>query len=290
MGNTSLKSKFTFSIVVIYVIVGLLTFIAFKFATDKVIEKLGINFVKKQALLEKNKALSLIHREVALSLKLIDSPLIRKWAQDEDNAELKNLALQELESYRTAFRDRSFFFIIDKSGHYYFNNAGNEFKNKKLRYTLQEDNPNDKWYFNTMKNVENFALNLDYDIPLKVTKVWINAVVRDENNKKIGLGGSGFELTDLINTLIYSKEEGVSTVFISRDGSLEAHENPKYMEHNSNIRGNMKKVTIYDLMSDDTEKSALNNALKRIEGGTNEVETIFMTVEGKKYLAGISFI
>ena len=290
MGNTSLKSKFTFSIVVIYVIVGLLTFIAFKFATDKVIEKLGINFVKKQALLEKNKALSLIHREVALSLKLIDSPLIRKWAQDEDNAELKNLALQELESYRTAFRDRSFFFIIDKSGHYYFNNAGNEFKNKKLRYTLQEDNPNDKWYFNTMKNVENFALNLDYDIPLKVTKVWINAVVRDENNKKIGLGGSGFELTDLINTLIYSKEEGVSTVFISRDGSLEAHENPKYMEHNSNIRGNMKKVTIYDLMPDDTEKSALNNALKRIEGGTNEVETIFMTVEGKKYLAGISFI
>ncbi|MBI5748360.1 MAG: response regulator, partial [Nitrospinae bacterium] len=290
MRNTSLKSKFTFSIVAIYVIVGLLTFIAFKFATDKVIEKLGINFVKKQALLEKNKALSLIHREVALSLKLIDSPLIRKWAQNEDNAELKNLALQELESYRTAFRDRSFFFIIDKSKHYYFNNAGNEFKNKELRHTLQEDNPNDNWYFNAMKNVESFALNLDYDNSLKVTKVWINAAVRDENNKKIGLGGSGFELTDFINTLIYSVEEGVSTVFISRDGSLEAHENPKYMEHNSNIRGDMKKITIYDLMPDDTEKSALNNALKRIEGGTNEVETIFITVEGKKYLAGISFI
>ena len=290
MRNTSLKSKFTFSIVAIYVIVGLLTFIAFKFATDKVIEKFGIAFVKKQALLEKNKAISLIHREVALSLKLVDSPLIRKWAQDEDNAGLKSLALQELESYRTAFRDRSFFFIIGKSGHYYFNNAKDEFKNKELRYTLQEDNPNDKWYFNTMKNVESFALNLDYDVSLKVTKVWINAIVRGEDNKKIGLGGSGFDITDFINTLIYSKEEGVSTVFINKDGSLEAHENPKYMEHNSNIRGDMKKITIYGLMPNDTEKSAFSEILKRVEGGTNEVEILFMTVEGKEYLAGVSFI
>ncbi len=290
MRNKSLKSKFTFSIIAIYVIVGLLTFIAFKFATDRVIEKFGINFVKKQALLEKNRALSLIQREIALSLKLADSPLIKKWAQDEDNAEIKSLALPELESYRTAFRDRSFFFIIAKSGHYYFNNAKDEFKNNELRYALREDNPNDKWYFNTMKNVEGFALNLDYDAPLKVTKVWINAIVRGENNEKIGLGGSGFDITDFINTLIYSKEEGVATIFISRDGSLEAHENPKYMEHNSNIRGDMKKITIYDIMSDDAEKSALGDALKRLEGGTNEVETLFITVEGKSYLAGVSFI
>ena len=211
-GRLGLRTKFLSAAIVLYVLIGLLTFFAFRFALHKVEEDFGTQLVKRESLLVKNKTLSFIRAEVVLSSQMVDSPVLKLWAQNENDPTLKALALQELESYRKNFRDRSMFFIIDHSGNYYFNNAANEFKNRELRYTLNPENINDQWYFTTMKKVENFALNVDYDNHLNVTKVWINTIVRGNDAKKVALAGTGFELTDFINALVHSNEEGLTTV------------------------------------------------------------------------------
>ena len=288
--HIGLRTKFIFAAILLYVVIGVLTFFAFRFAIHKVVTDFGAQLVKKQSLLVKNKTLSLIRAEVVLSTQMVDSPVLKLWAQNEDDATLKTLALQELESYRTNFRDKSVFFIISQSGDYYFNNATNEFKNRELRYTLNPSNLNDQWYFTTMKKVDNFALNVDYDNHLKITKVWINTVVRGDKFRKIGLAGTGFELTDFINTLVHSHEPGLTTVLIDSEGGIEGHPDDRYMKHNSNLRGAMKKITIYDLMRDTTDQKHLSEAIKRIEMRSSETEVVFVSVEGRPYLAGVSQI
>ena len=81
---------------------------------------------------EKNRITNPIEREIALSQKLVDTPILKKWAQNESDKELKGMALAELESYRKHFQDKSYFFIVDESKNYYFNNKNNEYENKYL--------------------------------------------------------------------------------------------------------------------------------------------------------------
>ena len=261
-----------------------------RYAVYRVVEDFGINFVKKQSLVVKNKTLSLIRTEVALSFQLVESPVIKQWALNEEHEATRRLALQELESYRKSFKDRSVFFIVDRSKNYYFNNAANEFYGRELRYKLNRANVNDQWYFTTMKNVNDFALNVDYDNHLKVTKVWINTIVKGEDQSKIGLGGTGFELTDFINNLVRSDEEGLSTVLVDKNGGIEGHPNSKYVRHNSNLRGPMKKITIFDLMSEPVEHSQLKEIFRKISTDVSESEALFLNVEGHSYLAGVSRI
>jgi diguanylate cyclase (GGDEF)-like protein len=285
-----IRTKFALAAIVVYVGIGILTFFAYRYAVYRVAEDFGVNLVKKQSLLVMNKTLSLIRREVALSFQLVDSPVLKQWALNEQDERLRTIALQELESYRKSFKDNSFFFIVDRSKNYYFNNSAGEFKGRELRYTLNGANVNDQWYFTTMKNVSDFAMNVDYDNHLKVTKVWINTIVKGENQSKIGLGGTGFELTHFINELVHSREEGLSTILVDADGGIQGHENPDYVRHNSNLRGEMKEIKIYELMSQTEEHSQLNEVFARLTANPSEAEALFLIVEGHSYLAGISRI
>lgn len=285
-----IRTKFSVTAVALYIAIAVLTALAFRYAVLRIVEDFGTNLVKKQSLLVKNKTLSLIRREVALSFQLVDSPVLKQWALKETDEALKSIALQELESYRKSFRDRSFFFIVTRSGNYYFNNSADEFKGSELRYTLKRSNINDQWYFETMEKVDDFALNVDYDNHLKVTKVWINTVVKAEDQSKIGLGGTGFELTEFINELVTTREEGFSTVLVGANGGIQGHPNPEYLRHNSNLRGPMKQITIYDLMTEPEERSRLRNVLSRLNTNSSDAEALFLTVEGHSYLAGVSRI
>lgn len=290
MGIRGLQYKFGLIIALTYLAIGAATLVASRFAIDRVLHYLGTTFAVKQALLEKTKILSEIQRDLSLSLKLAHSPLLRRWAAQENDPALKSLALAELESYRTLFRDKSWFFIIDASRHYYFNDAGAHYTGKELRFSLDEADRNDAWYFRTMREVDSYALNMDFDNALNVTKVWFNVVIRDDAGRKIGIGGSGIDISKFLDRIVHSDERGVSTVLISRDGTIEAHQEKRYMEHNSRVRGGEKKITIYDLMESAREKALLRSAVERLTTGENEAEPFEITLAGKRCLAALAYL
>lgn len=290
MIRSSLKLKFAATIAVAYLVVGTLTYLALDLVTGKVVRTLSTRFAVKQALLEKSKLMSTLQRDLSLSLRMADSPLLRRWALDEDNAGLKRLAREELEGYRTSFRGKSAFFIIDRSRHYYFNDGTALLPYDRPAYTLDPGNVNDAWYFRVMRHVGSFELNVDYDNHLDQTKVWFNVVMKDSAGRKVALAGSGIDITEFINDVVHSNENGVETILISRDGSIEGHRDKRYVFHNSKIRNNDKKTTIYDLITDEADRQTLRKAIETLSSGTRETETCYLTLQGRRYLAAMAHL
>ncbi|GFE60145.1 SpoIIE family protein phosphatase [Geobacter sp. AOG2] len=285
----SIRSKFIVVIVLVYLVIGSVTMFAFYTGSNRIIDVFAQRFATKEALLEKNKILSIIDREVVLARKMADDPVLKRWAVAENNPQAKREALEQLESYRRSFRDHSCNITLNSSRTYYMF-TGEGVPGRPATTVLHADNPADKWYFATMRNVDDFALNLDYDRLIKKSKVWINAIVRGAGGEKLGIASSGIDITDFLNKIVYSKEQGLSTILIDGSGIVQAHEDRKIVEHNANERDEGKKVTIYRLMDDPRKQEQMRTAIATLSSQKSEVVAFPARFGGKKYLAAVSFM
>ena len=109
----SLRGKFVLLMAMAYIVTIVLTLLAFNSVSSSITRTLGVHFAEKQVLYEKARIRAPILKEIALSRKLSDSPMLQTWAQNESDATLKAQALLELESFRQSFQDGSFFYVID---------------------------------------------------------------------------------------------------------------------------------------------------------------------------------
>jgi sigma-B regulation protein RsbU (phosphoserine phosphatase) len=272
---------------VAYVAIGVVTVIGFLLSAQSLNLVFASRFARTQALLAKNKILSRIDREVALAQKLADDPIVRLWAVDEDNQRVKTLAMDQLESYRRSFADHSYFFAPLASLHYYIHNSSSRDDTVQVT-TLSPTLPADRWYFDTLKSVESFALNVDYDRLIEATKVWINVILRNDGGQKIGIGGTGIDITDFLKTILEPAESNAITILVDRAGVIQAHPNAAYVLRNAEAKGGSAKLTAFDLIADRREADWLRGAISDLSEGRAEVLSTAMTVEGKRYLAALS--
>ncbi len=290
MNRNSLKFRFALAVAVAYSVVGLFTFLSFHYLTEKLVDSLGARFAAKQALLEKSRLMSAIRRDLSLSLKMADSPLLVRWVLDENNKELKEAAAEELESYRQSLEGKSIFIALNQSGHYYFTDGSEARALEKPRYTLDPDNINDSWYYRSMRDVDDFELNVDYDNHLDMNKIWFNVVIKDDAGNKLGLAGGGMDISSFIEQIVHSEEPGVETILFGRQGTVEAHRDSKYVMHNSKVRGDVKKITVYDLMNGVPDASRLKDAVHSLDSGNRDVITLHLTLEDRRRLAALSHL
>ncbi len=289
MISTSLKTRFSLSIVAIYILLGTITFIAIHISTQKIINSLGTRFAIKQALLEKSKLMSQIQRDLTLSLKMANSPLVQRWVEHEENPELKKQVIAELESYRQSFEGKGLFIAIASSGNYYFGD-GQPTDFTVPKYTLNADNKNDAWFYRTITDVDSFQLNIDYDNHLNLNKIWYNVVIRDAANRKIGLGGSGVDITSFISQVVDIDEPGIETILFSSGGTIEGHKDRNYVIHNSKVRGDEKKFTIFDLLDFEADRNKTKTAIDQLSQSQSEVEDLSLSLQGQQYLAAIAYM
>lgn len=290
MKGRNLRYRFTATIIAVYALLGILTWFAFQTVTNKIVRSIGAKFAAKEALLEKSRMLSSIQSDLSLSLKMANSPMLQRWALDENNAELKGLALAELESFRSSFKGNSIFFIVHSSLHYYFSDGTDKDALEKPSYTLNAGNTNDQWYFRAMRDVDDYALNVDYDNHLDVTKVWFNVMIKDDGARKIGLCGSAIDISQFIDKIVNSTDKGIQTILISADGAIEGHRNKEHVLRNSRVRGTQKKMTVYDLMANPADHDTLEQAIQALASGQDEVRMAHLTIEGKRYLTAMSHL
>ena len=159
-GPARLRGTFALAIAVSYLVVASLTFVAFVLSARSLMTGFATRFAATQALLEKNRILSRIDREVALAQKLVDDPVLVRWAKAEEDRAVKALAMQELESYRRVFAAHSYFLALDRSRHYYIFNSDPDVERLQVT-TLSPTIPADAWYFETLRSVDSFALNVE---------------------------------------------------------------------------------------------------------------------------------
>ncbi len=261
----------------------------FNLLVNSTVVQLGTLFAEKQILFDRYRGLGALMQEVALAETLTRSPIIHDWAGDEADPEKQARALAELELYRESFSNRAYFFVVNGSGNYYYNDATNSYAGRQLSYRLDRSNPRDGWYYTTAALGSGCHLNVDHDDALGVTNVWINCVVR-EGDRVLGVLGTGIDLSSFIKQVVDFPQEGVQAMFVDRVGALQAHRDPRFIDFHSLTKAIESKKTIYSLIDNEADRMALRDMFEAVTSGDVEVRSRFMQVDGHQMLVGVGYL
>lgn len=289
--KTSLKTRFILFVVAASFASGGLALLFFNQAAQGLIDRLSVRFVEENARKEKNRILGVIRREVALSRKMSDSPLLKKWLKSESDPQIASLAWEEMESYRRAFRDRSFFVANKVTGHYFFKDDSPKFSKNSPITTLSRSNPHDGWFFATLEQYDDFDLNIDLDEALGLKKLWVNMVVWSAG-EKIAVLGSGLALDPFIQEHLAGDDGDALRILFDSEGAIQLHPDASVIDENSLHKSAEEQSSIFRLIPSEAERTQLREAMARLtgKGEGGGVEVMPLTLEGGMYLAGLAFI
>ena len=79
---------------------------------------------------------------------------------------------------------------------------------------LSETDPDDSWFFGTLKSKNEIQLNLDYNEKMQTTNLWFNALVKD-GTRTIGIAGIGISIDEVIKNFRSSAPSPRSRVFLA---------------------------------------------------------------------------
>jgi signal transduction histidine kinase len=254
---------------------------------EKLVERIGARFAEKQVLYDKARTLQPLIREVALARKMADSAIIKQWAQNEGDPKLLREAMAEVEMYRQHFQDGSYFLALANSGNYYFNDASKRYANKQLRYRLDPEKPADSWFYATLKSGDEYQINVDPDVYLGVTKVWINVLLRD-GDRILGVVGTGLDLTDFIREVADIPQPGITNLFVNRNAAIQIYRDIGYIDFSSIAKPTDEQRSIDQILDVDGDRVWIRQAIARLSLDGESVATRFVRIEGKRYLAAVA--
>lgn len=285
----SLRTRVLVLTLLAFAAISVPAYFSFVWIVNSTVVTLGTLFAEKQILFDRYRGLGALMQEVKLAETLARSDAIIAWAKDEDNPESYARGIAELEHYREAFSDHSYFFAVAGSGNYYFNDAQNTYAGKQLSHTLSRDNPRDAWFYKTLALGEGCYLNVDNDDELQVTKVWFNCVVTD-GVQPVGVLGSGLDLTAFIREVVDIPQRGVQAMFVDRSGALQAHRDPRLIDFHSITKELANKKTIFSLIDTLEDQAALRRLMAEVTSGEVTVKSQFMQVAGHEMLVGVGYL
>ena len=134
-----------------------------------------------------------LNEQLVLALQMAKSPLIVKYFEHPSDDALRTDAFDEVLAYQNSFLSKLSFMISDADLRYYSNN--------KYLYTMNKREPSSEWYVSLMNSDKSYEFNVNYDIGLKQTFMWVNCIVRNQNNDFLGLIGTGIPISEFVNSL-----------------------------------------------------------------------------------------
>lgn len=286
--QSSLRLRVMVLLLALFSAIAIVACVSFLWIVDTTTAKLGTLYANKQVLYDRHRGLEALMREIGLAETLARSPAVRDWTEDEQDPDRRRRGLAELEHFRLAFRDRSYFLVIAGSGNYYFNDRANGYQGQQYRYTLKPDNPRDGWFYRTAKLGAGCHLNVDNDDTLGVTKVWINCVIR-EAGRTLGVLGTGIDLSAFIRDVVNTDQAGVQSLFVDRMGAVQAIRDADKIDFHSLTKGADARKTVFQLV-DPSDQSSLADMLRAVSDGSRSVDTRFLHIEGKRMLVGAGYL
>jgi diguanylate cyclase (GGDEF)-like protein len=285
----SLRTRILLLTLCAFVVVSVPAYFSFVAIVNATVVKLGTLFAEKQILFDRYRGMGALMQEVKLAETLARSDAIEAWARNEDDPVLRERGIAELEHFREAFSDHSYFFVVGASGNYYFNDAENSYAGRQLSHRLSRDNPRDGWFYKTAALGEGCHLNVDHDDALAVTKVWINCVIRD-GETVLGVLGSGLDLTAFVREVVDIPQTGVTAMFVDRSGAVQAHRDPRLVDFHSLTKEMSNKKTVFSLLDRPEDRAAMQAMMDRVTSSDVMVESHFMRIEGAEVLVGVGYL
>lgn len=289
----SLKTRILGLATALILVASFATWVAYRALSEDIIERWGQQVAEIQVRYDSARLLQSLEREIGLARQMADSSTLIQWAQSPDDPTLKAAAIRQMESFRANFRDNSYFVALRGNGHYYFNNADNEFAGNQFRYVLDRQDPDDAWFFQLIEEGRDFHLNVNPDTELDVTKLWIDVLMRGPEGDILGMVGTGLELDSFLQDIVDIGQDGITTLFVDYNGAIQLYRDRNYIDFASIIKPEGQKNTV-DLLFDepDDQKKVLGmlQMLKNNGGERGMVTSSFVSVDGRKHLAGVAYL
>jgi methyl-accepting chemotaxis protein len=176
--------------------------------------------------IERLKLEASINSEIAITLRMTDSPLLLWYFLNPQDDEMKQIAIGEMEGYHKALKG-DIFWCGDIDKEFYFNVDNH--------YTVDAENPDNYWYKMTLYETEKYNFNINYNAELQRTMLWINAPVFDNNKKPVGIVGTGINLSDFINAIYDNYSENEELYFFNAAGEITGARNINLVAEKINI-------------------------------------------------------
>jgi methyl-accepting chemotaxis protein len=175
------------------------------------------NEMMKEVEIERIKLESSVNAEIAIALKMADSPIIQRYFANPTDPELERIAFEEIAGYRRAFAAKSVFWVNDIDKKFYSGDA--------YSHTLDIEDSSNYWYKMTLNQKEKYNFNINYNEQLDETNLWINAPVFDSRYKPIGILGTGINLTNFIDSIYKSYTGNAVLYFFNPNGEITGAKN-----------------------------------------------------------------
>lgn len=286
-----LRTRFLLLLLVILCCFVLASWFIARLLSQNVNEEWGLQLVQRQVMFDKYRTLSPLHKEIELAVRLAREPAIVQMALREANPQVRQQGVAVLEKYRLHFRDHSYFAAFANTGHYYFNDAQDQHHDQQLRYTLSKTLPADKWFYATMADKRDYQINLDPDVHLGVTKIWINVLIRDSQRQVLGVIGTGLDLTDFLKETVGVAASGVYNMFINQQMAIQLHNDPDLIDYMSVAKRPDEQSRVSRLLTRPEDTARLQAVMQQLRQGKKEqVETIWVEFQGEMHLLGVSWL
>ncbi len=289
----SLKTRILGLAAGLIVVASLASWLAYRELSENIIERWGQQVAEIQVRYDSARLLQSLEREIGLAKQMASSSALINWAVNPDAPALESEAIRQMESFRSNFRDNSYFVALLENGHYYYNNEKNEYAGDQFRYVLDADKPDDAWFFQLIEEGRDFHLNVNPDTELGVTKLWIDVLMRDQTGQIVGMVGTGLNLDDFLQDIVDIGQEGITTLFVDYNGAIQLYRDRNFIDFASIIKPEGQKNTV-DLLFDDPQDKqqilGMLQLLKKRSDQVGQVESGFVTVDGRKHLAGVAFL
>ncbi|MDR1839958.1 MAG: cache domain-containing protein, partial [Treponema sp.] len=200
--RTSLRRMFIVFASILFALILVGGSAVFLISMQKIVKTNTGNELAQEVEIERIKLEASVNAEIAIAMKMADSPIIQNYFVNPGDPELERLAFAEIAGYQRAFASKYVFWVNDIDHRF--------FENDSYAFTVDTSDPGNYWYLMTLNETEKYNFNINYNPDLDVTNLWINAPVFDSRHRPIGVLGTGINLTVFIDS-IYQHQTGKDT-------------------------------------------------------------------------------
>ena len=210
--RTSIKHSFIAFSVILFILILISGSMVFIFSMQQIVQTNTSHELVQAVEIERIKLEASVNGEIAIALKMANSPLLIQHFLNPADSELKSIAFAEIVGYQHAFKSNMTFWASNIDKEFYFD-ANNH-------YTIDTEDPNNYWYSMTLYETDKFNFNINYNPEIQKTMLWINAPVFDLQHRPIGLVGTGIDLTEFVNSIYQHYNSSDSLYLFNAAGEI----------------------------------------------------------------------
>ena len=184
-----------------------------------------------------------MNEQLTLALQMVKMPAIKEYMLHPENEALRQAAFKDFLPFKDSFKSKSIFWVSDTDKMFW--------SDMQASYVVNPSNPDEYWYNMTLLETEVYNFNINYNPTLKQTNLWVNAVVRDDAGKPIGILGTGIPLTDMIQEMYTGLDSSITMYLYNDAEEITGALDDSIIEHKLPILDRMPQIAALDYKTKD---------------------------------------